>query len=91
MSEAAITLPHLRTLIGMRVRHRGELCLVVEVLESPYALVLELQTPAAPHSALMADLHGRPWEYGRESRVLQVLSDDGCALSDELLDLEILD
>jgi len=87
VSEAAITLPHLRTLIGMRVRHQGELCLVVEVLESPCALVLEAQT----HSAMMADLHGRPWEFGREHRIVPVLSEDHTALHDALLDLDVID
>lgn len=87
MSEAIITLPYLRTLIGLRVRHQGEICVVVEVLESSCSLVLEPQTG----SAMMADMHGRPWEYGREHRVVPVLSDDRTALHDALLDLDILD
>lgn len=87
MSEAIITLPHLRTLIGLKVRHQGEICLVVEVLDSPCALVLEPQTP----SAMMADMHGRPWEFGREHRIVPVLSEDRTGLHDALLDLDILD
>lgn len=87
MSEAIITLPHLRALIGLRVRHQGEICLVVEVLESPPGLVLEPPTA----SAMQADMHGRPWEYGREHRIVPVLSEDGTALHDALLDLDILD
>lgn len=87
MSEAIITLPRLRSLIGLKVRHQGEVCVVIEVLESPPALVLEPQT--AP--AMQADMHGRPWEYGREHRIVPVLSEDGTALHDALLDLDILD
>lgn len=87
MSEAIITLPHLRTLIGLRVRHQGEVCVVIEVLESPPALVLELRSA----SAMQADMHGRPWEYGRAHRIVPVLSEDGTALHDALLDLDILD
>ncbi|MDO9225122.1 MAG: hypothetical protein Q8M09_02440 [Pseudomonadota bacterium] len=87
MSEAIITLPRLRSLIGLKVRHQGEVCVVIEVLESPPVLVLEAQT--AP--AMQADLHGRPWEYGREHRIVPVLSEDGTALHDALLDLDILD
>ena len=87
MSEAIITLPHLRTLIGLKVRHQGAVCVVVEVLESPCALVLEPQTP----STMMADQHGRPWEFGRESRIVPVLSADRTGLHDALLDLDILD
>jgi hypothetical protein len=87
VSEALITLPHLRTLIGLRVRHQGEICVVVEVLESPPTLVLEMRAA----SAMQADMHGRPWEYGREHRMVPVLSEDGTALHDALLDLDILD
>lgn len=87
MNDALITLPHLRTLIGLKVRHQGEPCVVVEVLEAPAALVLEPQAA----SAMLADLHGRPWEYGREHRIVPVLSADGTALHDALLDLDILD
>lgn len=87
MSGTVISLPHLRTLIGLRVRHQGDICVVVEVLESPPSLVLE---PAAA-ATLMADQHGHPWEYGVETRVLKVLSDDLTGLNDALLDLELLD
>ena len=86
MSDAILSLPHLRALIGLQVRHRGDVCVVVEVLESPPALVLE---PIAP-AAIMADQHGHPWEYGMENRVIRVLSDDRTALNDELLELDIL-
>lgn len=88
MSEdALLSLPRLRGLIGLRVRHRGEVCRVVEVLESPPALVLEPNRPAR----LMADQHGHPWEYAVETRVLAVLSEDRTALNDQLLELELLD
>lgn len=87
MSEAVISLPHLRTLIGLRVRHLGDICVVVEVLESPPSLVLEPTTPAS----LMADQHGHPWEYAVETRVIKVLNDDRTGLNDALLDLELLD
>lgn len=87
MSDLPINLANLRTLIGLRVRFQGELCLVVEVLETPLALVLEPQAPAS----LQADQHGRPGEYGVEPRVVRVLSDDRQALHDALLDLELLD
>ncbi len=87
MTDSVISLPHLRTLIGLRVRHRGDLCVVVEVLESPPSLVLE---PVAPAS-LMADHHGHPWEYARATRVLRVLNEDRTGLADALLELELID
>lgn len=87
MNDAIISLPHLRTLIGLRVRHQGDLCVVVEVLESPPALVLQAVGPAS----LMADQHGHPWEYAVETRVLRVLNEDRTRLNDALLDLELVD
>ncbi len=87
MSAEVLTLPHLRALIGLKVRHRGEPCIVVEVLESPCSLILEAHSA----SSMMADLHGRPWEYGQEHRVIPVLNDDRTALHDALLDLDLLD
>jgi hypothetical protein len=87
LNHPLISLPHLRTLIGLRVRHMGEACRVVEVLEAPLSLVLEPEGRAA----LLADIHGRPWEYGMQTHILQVLTDDQTGLNDALLELEILD
>jgi hypothetical protein len=93
-ADSIITLPHLRSLIGLRVRHQGAICVVVEVLETPPTLVLEPTGPlleACSPAHIMANLHGHPGEYGVESRMLQVLSDDQTGLNDALLELEILD
>jgi len=87
VGEMTISLPHLRSLIGLRVHHRGEVCVVVEVLESPPALVLEPESAAT----LLVDQHGQPWEYGHENRLVHVLSDDRSGLSDELLELDLID
>lgn len=90
MAESApqiIALPHLRALVGLRVRHQGEECLIVEVLEDPPALILQ------PHARprLMPDHHGRPFEFSVQAITLQVLTDDRTGLNEALLDLEILD
>lgn len=95
-SPERISLPHLRSLIGLRVRHQGTLCVVLEVLESPPGLVLEpvfSSNDATRNSAsnIMANLHGHPGEYGVESRIVQVLTDDETGLNDALLELEIID
>ena len=90
-----ISLPHLRSLIGLRVSHQGTPCLIVEVLESPPSLVLEpvFDVRGADNSAsrIMANVHGHPGEYAVESRIVQILSDDQTGLNDALLELEILD
>jgi hypothetical protein len=85
--DQIITLPHLRTLVGLRVRHQGMECLVVEVLDTPPSLVL--QPDLAPR--LMPDQFGRPYEYAVATVTLPVLTDDLTGLNDALLDLEILD
>lgn len=36
-------------------------------------------------------MHGRPWEYAVETRMISVLTQDQTGLSDELLDLEIVE
>lgn len=87
MREEIITLPHLRRLVGLRVRHQGEICVIVEVLDTPPSLVLQPDT----RPSIMADHHGRPFEYGVHTFTLPVLTDDRTGLNDALLDLEILD
>lgn len=89
MSDASrITLPHLRALIGLRVRYEGRPWVVVEVVESPPSLVLEADGGA---SVIQADMHGRPWDYAAETRMINVLTADETGLSDELLSLEIIE
>jgi hypothetical protein len=94
-ADARISLPHLRSLIGLRVSHQGTPCRVVEVLESPPSLVLEplIDPSAASNSAshIMANVHGQPGEYAVESRIVLILSDDQTGLNDALLELEIID
>jgi len=93
-TELIITLPHLRSLIGLRVRHQGIVCVILEILESPPSLVLEpiFQAETSNNAVhIMANLHGQPGEYGVESHIIQVLTDDQTGLNDALLELEIID
>ncbi len=92
-TSITLTLPHLRGLIGLRVLHQGVGCVVIEVLDSPPALVLEplRQTMANSTASLLPNLHGQVSDYGVESRIVPVLSDDLTSLNDALLELEILD
>lgn len=87
MSDTLIDLPHLHTLIGLRVRHQGVACTIVEVLDVPPSLVLQPDGPAH----LLPDLHGYPGEYGMSTLTLPLLTDNRTGLSDDLLDLELLD
>jgi hypothetical protein len=83
-----ISLPHLRALIGLKVRYLGRPWIVVEVVDSPPSLVLEADAPA---SVIQADMHGRPWEYVVETRMIPVLTQDQTALSEDLLALELIE
>lgn len=84
---SVLSLPHLRTLIGLRVRYAQREWTVIEVVDSPPSLVLQADTPA---SVIQADMHGRPWEYAVETRMISVLTQDQTGPSDELLALEIV-
>ncbi|NWG86161.1 MAG: hypothetical protein HXY26_01395 [Hydrogenophilaceae bacterium] len=88
MPEAIIHLPHLRSLIGLRVRFLGEACIIVEVLDEPPTLVLE---PLDSARVIQADAYGHASEMGQDNRLVQVLSPDRLALGNDLLDLELLD
>jgi len=83
-----ISLPHLRALIGLKVHYQGRIWSVIEVVDSPPSLVLEADTGA---SVIQTDMHGRPWEYAMETRMIPVLTDDGSGLSEELLALDIVE
>lgn len=85
---STLSLPHLRALIGLQVRYLGREWIVVEVVESPPSLVLEANAAAG---VIQADMHGRPWEYAVETRMIPVLTQDQTGLSDDLLALEVLD
>lgn len=94
LTSDPITLPHLRSLIGLHVRHQGVVCVILEVLETPPALILEPVARAHDprHAAhIMANLHGQAGEYGVESRIVPVLTDDQTGLNDALLELELID
>jgi len=96
IARDTISLPNLRGLIGLRVRHQGRLCVVLEVLETPPSLVLEplfdRHAAAANNTAnILPNLHGQAGEYGVETRIVPVLSEDLTSLNDALLELEILD
>ncbi len=87
MADQPIDLPHLRTLIGLRVRYLGDDCTVVEVLDEPPTLVLE----AANHPTIHADAHGRATKFGRGNHLVRVLSTDRLSLGNELLLMELID
>lgn len=85
---STISLPHLRALIGLQVRYLGREWTVIEVVDSPPSLVLEADTPA---HVIQTDMHGRPWEYTVETRMIPVLTQDQTGISDDLLALEIVE
>jgi hypothetical protein len=88
LSDEILSLPHLRALIGIRVRYLGRIWVVIEVLETPASLVLEREGEGL---VMQADVHGRPWDYGAETLSIPVLTLDRTGLSDELLALELLE
>ena len=86
--DEVIDLPHLRALIGLRVRYLGEICLIVEVLNEPPTLVLEA---IAGNPTIQSDAHGRATKFGRGNLLVRVLSPDRLSLGNDLLHLELID
>jgi hypothetical protein len=86
MSEGAFTAAQLRGLIGQRVRHRGLVCVVIEVLEDGPALVLE---DCRNRPAIQDDQYGEPHRLAPRSFVLPVWK--GRELNPDFLNLELAD
>lgn len=85
--DNTLHLPHLRKLLGLRVRYQGQTSRIVEVLDEPPGLVLQPDGP----TPLMPDHLGRSYDYAMAGFIVPVLSDDGTGLNNALLDLELLD
>lgn len=88
MSDDLLSLPRLRALIGVRVAYLGREWVIVEVIDAPPGLVLE---GVGSQAVMQADVHGRPWDFGAETRLIPALTPDRTELSEELLALELLD
>jgi hypothetical protein len=81
---AQIDAPQLRRLIGEALLFRQQTCRIVEVLDTPLALVLESRSPS-----IQGDSHGRARRQIRETHTIPVWLADG-QLNPVLLQLEHL-
>ena len=85
MIEAIPSLTQLRALIGMCVSFHGRNYTVIEVLDHPLAVVgqaIDANTPIQP------DMHGHARRRGKETVLIQVISDDGVSVHEDFLQLQ---
>ncbi|MCB1874415.1 MAG: hypothetical protein KDH88_00405 [Chromatiales bacterium] len=75
----------LRSLCGKRVRYLGEDLIVVDLLDEPYALVLQ----ADGDPAIQADLHGNPCRRAPRTLTVPLLDASGEKLNPDLAEIGV--
>ena len=86
--EIILTLAQLRSLIGLRMQHLGELCQVIEVLENGPALVLQ---SLAPQPGIQPNQHGEANRFAPITYTISVLNHDRSELHPDYLALELIE
>lgn len=81
----AITPQQLRSLIGLRLRFRGEPHVVIEIIEDELAVVLASEE--AP--SIQGDAYGNARRQARTLVTVPVLTPDGTALHPQFLQLDL--
>jgi hypothetical protein len=87
MTEIIITLDQLRSMIGLRLRHQGVLCQVIEVLEDGPSLVLQ-SIKEAP--TIQANQHGEATRRTPVTYTVPVLNHDKTELHAQFLALDLI-
>jgi hypothetical protein len=87
MSEIIITHEQLRSMIGLRLRHEGIVCQVIEVLEDGPALVLQ-SIHEAP--TIQANQHGEATRRTPVIYTVPVLNHDKTELHAQFLVLDLI-
>lgn len=88
MGEIDITIEQLRGMIGLNVRHNGNRCQVVEVLEDGPSLVLQC---LGRDTAIQADQHGEAHRRVPPVYTIAILSEDKTHFAPRFLGLEPLE
>lgn len=86
MDEIVITLDQLRGMIGLKVRHQGKCCIVIEVLEDGPSLVLQ-SCEEAP--TIQANQFGDANRRVPQTKTIPVLTPDQTELHALFLALDL--
>jgi len=84
--EIILTIEQLRSLIGLRMHHQGELCQVIEVLENGPAIVLQ---SLGPRPGIQPNQHGDPTRLAPITYTIPVLNHDRSELHPDYLALDL--
>jgi len=87
METIIINLKQLRSMIGQRVLHQGEVCVVIEVLEQDTQLVLQIEE----HLTIQPDQFGDARRVVPETITIPVLSADRTELHASFLALDLVE
>ena len=87
MNDIIITLKQLRSMIGLRLRHQGILCQVIEVLEDGPSLVLQ-SFQEAP--TIQANQHGEANRRTPVTYTVPVLNHEKTELHAQFLALDLI-
>ena len=86
MIETIPSLTQLRALIGICVSFHGKKYTVVEILDHPLSIVVQA---VDANTLIQADLHGHARRRGKETVVIQVISNDGISVHEDFLRLQL--
>ena len=87
LSQIDLSLEQLRTLIGIRVIHSGELYQIIEVIESDPGLILQHCTN---EKLIQENQFGDPTRRVTKSITIQVLTKDRTELHPQFLALDLI-
>jgi len=88
MHPITTDLAELRRWIGRRVRHQGQLCLVVEIIDDGPALVLGALDG---DSVIQGDQYGEGRRRVRPTHTVSIFGSDGLSLNPDYADLEFIE
>lgn len=87
MDAINLTIDQLRGMLGLRVRYRGTIYSVLEVIEDGPALVME---PEVAVSSIQTDAYGNARRQARALLTVPVLSADRREIHPEFLAIDLL-
>lgn len=86
LRDVHITVEHLRDLIGLRVRHEGVECRVIEVLEDGPSLVLQSELA----QSIQPDQYGEAHRWVPHTLTVPIFNDDKTELAPDFASLDLI-
>ena len=87
MHEPAISPANLRAMLGSRLQYHGAQYTVIEIMDTPSALILEADHPS---TKIQTDVNGNARREMRELVTVRVYSADQTQLHNEFIHISLL-